>query len=245
MTENEKQSGEHDEAVELIDIEEFSKINPEKSPPKAKKYRIRVDKKHFEVTTPSMTGRQILELAGKTPPERWMLNQKFRHGEIKPIGLDDIVDFTAPGIERFTTLPKDQTEGFRASRRHFVLPEEDVAALQAGGFKWETIQSGGTWLIVHDFDLPNCFTAKSTSVAISIPSGYPTAALDMAYFHPAITRKDGRHMPNTECSANIDGVSWQRWSRHYTSDNPWRPGEYNTVNHLHLIRTWLDREAAR
>jgi hypothetical protein len=229
---------------ELIDIEEFSKTHEGKRP-RAKKYRIRVDKSYFEVATPKMTGRQILELAGKTPPERWMLNQKFRHGEIKPISLDDVVDFTAPGVERFTTLPKDQTEGLTATRKQFALPEEDAVALDVGRFNWETVQSGGTWLLVHNFELPDCFTAGSTSVAISIPSGYPVSPLDMAYFNPPIQRRDTRPIPNTESSVTIDGINWQRWSRHYTSQNPWKAGEYNTVTHLHLVRTWLDREAAR
>src|SRR6266403_1327866 len=175
-------------------------------------------------------------------------NEKLRLGQIKPIGLDDIVDFTAPGVERFTTLPKDQTEGkdhaegLTPHRRHFALPEEDVQALNVGGFDWETIKSGGTWLIVHSFRLPPCFTEEWTSVAISIPSGYPVAALDMAYFNPPVARRDGRPIPNTESFATIDGVNWQRWSRHYTAENPWKPGEYNTVNHLHLVENWLHRE---
>jgi hypothetical protein len=252
MNPNEKQKSEiqgrpdHGDqaAQELIDIEEFSKQNSGKRP-KAKKYRIRVDKVHIVVDTASLLGRKILELAGKTPPDRWMLTQVFRHGEFRPIGLDDSVDVTAPGVERFTTLPKDQTEGFAPPRRQFSLPEEDTTALQAGGYDWETISSGGTWLIIRDFKLPECFTPSQTSVAISIPSGYPTAPLDMAYFHPAVRRVDGRHIQNTEAAIQIEGVSWQRWSRHYTGENPWRPGEYNTVTHLHLVQSWLDREAAK
>jgi Prokaryotic E2 family E/Multiubiquitin len=232
------------ELIEIIDIEEFSKGGGPDRPPKAKKYRIRIDKQKYEVESPTLSGRQILELAGKIPPERWMLNQKFRHGEFKPVGLDDIVDLTAPGVERFTTLPKDQTEGF-APRRQFALPEEDVGALNSARLQWETIVSGGNWLIIRALELPCCFVESETSVAISIPSGYPTSPLDMAYFNPPIQRKDGRPIANTQASQMIDGVNWQRWSRHYTSANPWKPGEYNTVTHLHLIRTWLDREASK
>ena len=229
---------------ELIDIEEFSKEHPDK-PPKAKRYRIRVDKIHITVEVPSLPGRKILELAGKTPPDRWMLTQIFRHGKFKPIGLDDVVDFTEPGVERFTTLPKDQTEGFAPPRKQFAIPEEDATALDDGGYDWEAVNSGGTWLIVRGFKLPACFTPAEASVAISIPSGYPTSPLDMAFFNPPIRRTDGRPIANTEASASIEGVNWQRWSRHYTADNPWKPGEYNTVTHLHLVQSWLDREAAK
>ncbi len=94
---------------EVIDLEEYARSG--RKPPKSKKYRIRIDKTKYEVSVPSMTGRQILTLAGKTPVEQYMLSQKLHGGQVKPIGYDEVVDFTAPGVERFMTLAKDQTEG--------------------------------------------------------------------------------------------------------------------------------------
>lgn len=238
-------SQQHEAEVDVLDIEEFAKTTGGKAP-KAKLYRIRVDKVKYETTNSQPTGREILELAGKIPVEQWMLNEKTRGGGFEPIGLDEKVDLTAPGVERFTTLPKDQTEGRPSLRREFALPEEDVEALNAAGLQWEAIkQQNGTWLIIHSFTLPACFVGDETSVAISIPSGYPTAPLDMAYFHPAIVRVDGSPIPNTEASVQVDGKNWQRWSRHYTTENPWKPGEYNTATHLHLVRHWIDKEAGK
>ena len=108
--------------VEELDLEEFSKMHGGK-PPKAKRYIIRIDREKYTVNVPNMTGRQILGLAKKLPPENWLLNQKLKGGRVVAIGLNDVVDFTAPGVERFITLPKDQTEGFDGSRRQFQLPE--------------------------------------------------------------------------------------------------------------------------
>jgi hypothetical protein len=191
-----------------------------------------------------MKGREILELAGKTPPDRWMLNQKIK-GQIKAVGLDDEVDFREPGVERFMTLPKDQTEGRSAARRQFALPEEDLAALDADGRQWETIRDGNSmWLLVHGFPLPSGFMIEEASVAVGIPSGYPSAQLDMVFFHPAIQRIDGKKIPATEATQTVDGRPWQRWSRHYTSANPWKAGEYNVATHLQLARHWLERAAA-
>jgi len=75
------------------------------------RYRIKVDKEPHISPVSFMTGRQILELAGKCEPEKWKLRQKFGSGELKKIGLDEKVDFTTPGVEKFLTLPCDQTEG--------------------------------------------------------------------------------------------------------------------------------------
>jgi len=97
------------ENTEIIDLEEFSKDN--RKPPKHKRYRIKVDRDKYVVNKESMTGREILELAGKIPPSQYQLRQKFRGGSVKKIGLDEVVDFTEPGVEKFITIPLDQTEG--------------------------------------------------------------------------------------------------------------------------------------
>jgi hypothetical protein len=97
---------------EAIEIEEHTKkSNGKEKPPKAKKYIIRVDKTKFTVEVTEMTGREILTLAGKTPVDQYKLTQKMHGGAAKTIGLDDKVDFTEPGVERFMTLKLDQTEG--------------------------------------------------------------------------------------------------------------------------------------
>ena len=231
--------------VEELDLEEFSKMHGGK-PPKAKRYIIRIDREKYTVNVPKMTGRQILELAKKLPPENWLLNQKLKGGRVVAIGLNDLVDFTAAGVERFITLPKDQTEGFDGPRRQFHLPEADAAGLDDAGFNWETVSvSNNGWLLVHGHRVPSGYNIEATSVAVQIPGGYPTAALDMVFFHPPLSRKDGRGIPNTESTASIDGKNWQRWSRHYTSSNPWIPGEYNVLTHLALVNHWLEREFQR
>ena len=93
---------------ELVDLEEYATAG--KKPPKAKSYRIRIDKTQYVVHVSSMTGRQLLELAQKLPVEQYEIRQRV-HGQLLLIALDDSVDFTQPGIERFVTLPLDPTEG--------------------------------------------------------------------------------------------------------------------------------------
>lgn len=95
-------------AHEIIDVEEYAKAG--RPVPDNCRYRIRVDRQHFVVDEPCLTGREILKLADKTPAE-FMLSQKFHGGEVKKIEPDEKVDLTGPGVERFMTLPLDPTEG--------------------------------------------------------------------------------------------------------------------------------------
>lgn len=50
-----------------------------------------------------VTGRQILEKAGKKPVECFALYQKLKGCDFEKIGLDEIVDLSNPGIEKFVT----------------------------------------------------------------------------------------------------------------------------------------------
>lgn len=94
---------------DIVDIEQCAREN--RRPPKCSRYRIRIDREHFVVLEPSLTGRELLTLAGKSPPERYKIFQKLRGGQLDPIELEEKADFTRPGVERFVTLPLDQTEG--------------------------------------------------------------------------------------------------------------------------------------
>jgi hypothetical protein len=94
---------------DFVDLEEYALQG--KIPPKNAKYQIRIDKKKYQVSVQFMTGKQILELAGKLPPENFQLRQRLKGGSVKKIGLQEKVDFAEPGIEKFMTIPIDQTEG--------------------------------------------------------------------------------------------------------------------------------------
>lgn len=210
--------------------------------PHAGGYIIKVDKQRIVVRESSLTAREILKRVGKNAVE-WLLNQKIGK-QFVPLAPDDIVDFTKCGIERFTTLPNEQSEGRPAPRRQFTLPEADTEALDASGLVWETIKDGGNcWVIVHGLQLPPELTQQGTSVAIQIPASYPDAALDMAHFYPHVKRVDGSAIAATGSGLQIEGTPWQQWSRHYTAANPWVSGEFNVFTHFLLCQSWLQREA--
>lgn len=93
---------------EVIDIEVF--VRERKTVPLARAYRIRIDKPYYVVEVPEMTGLQILELAGKKPPTDYVLRQ-ILHGQPVKVELDAVVDFRAPGVEKFKTMLKTAQDG--------------------------------------------------------------------------------------------------------------------------------------
>ena len=94
---------------EIIDLEEYARKGD--PPPHARRYQIRVDKNKYIVDVPEMTGREILEKAGKVPPENYVLRQVLRGGALEKVELHQVVDFRRPGIEKFKTMLKTAQDG--------------------------------------------------------------------------------------------------------------------------------------
>ncbi len=131
-------------------------------------------------------------------------------------------------------------------RRQFRLPTADEAFLNSLGLQWEAISEAGvSWVIVRNYLLPPGFRHAVTDMAIRIISGYPDAALDMAYFYPWLEMPSGRAISRTEGRQALDGRKWQQWSRHRTGVNPWVPGEDNLQTHYEYVQSWLAAEPGR
>lgn len=228
--------------IEEIDVEECLKRGEQV--PKANRYVIRVDKQKITIHKGQLSGTEILALVQKSP-QNYKLYQHKRAHQPSLVGPDKIVDLTHHGIERFTTMPKDTTEGRDAIpglSRQFQLPAADEAYLVSMGLSWETVhESGSAWLIISGWKLPEGYSAKVASLALLIPPSYSDTQIDMAYFYPAISRSDGKPIGALSVQALL-GQAWQRWSRHRTAANPWRPAEDDFASHLSLVDEWLLRE---
>jgi hypothetical protein len=127
-------------------------------------------------------------------------------------------------------------------RRQFELPEEDIEHLNARELPWETVNEGEQlWLLLHNFPIPPGYNHLNATVALSIPAQYAIDQLDMVWFYPELMRTDG-HFIGALSHQLIDSCNFQRWSRHRTSEFPWRPGVDSIATHLSLVEEWLKRE---
>jgi hypothetical protein len=230
------------EVIEIVELEEHAKRHGTHAP-HAKHYAFRVDKTRVVVDTPTITGAEILAKVGKTPDKFKLYQHKRGHQPIL-VGPEHVVNLREPGVERFTTMPKDTTEGLEAPclRIDFRLPAADEEYLNGLGLSWETIRDGqNQWLIIHAWKLPNGYNVGMVDLALMIPSNYSDSQIDMVYFKPALARSDGRGINNLS-QIVIAGQTWQQWSRHRTAQNPWRAGIDDVASHLGLVDEWLRRE---
>ena len=128
-------------------------------------------------------------------------------------------------------------------RRDFELLPEDQQFLEDYGLPWETIMDGSQWILIHGFPSQHeGYVQPTVTVAIRLESGYPLTALDMVYVLPALARKDGQPIGATDATQMIAGQIYQRWSRHRTEHNPWKPGQDGVGSHIFLIEDWFARE---
>lgn len=229
---------------EEVDIEELVKLG--KPVPRAKRYRIRIDRERFVVTTQFVTKAELLKLVGKAA-DKWRIHQKLRGGQMDEVTDGEKVDLRERGVERFVTMELSQTDGEMAvleappTRRAFSLPEEDVEFLNSLGLVWETvIHANVRWLLIHDYPIPTGFNVSEATLAIKIEGGYPPAKLDMAYFLPGLSKDSGTTIPNLTTAA-IDEQQYQQWSRHYE----WREGIDDLAVHYRRIEQWLLDELKR
>jgi hypothetical protein len=127
-------------------------------------------------------------------------------------------------------------------RRAFDLPAADREYLDSRGQPWEAILEGQVrWLLAEGFDLPAGYNHTSASVALLLQPSYPDVQIDMAYFFPALARRDGRVI-KALTNRPIDGKTWQQWSRHRVEPDAWRPGIDNVEIHLRYVTAFLETE---
>ncbi len=126
--------------------------------------------------------------------------------------------------------------------RDFQIPQQDQDNLNALGYSWDTKIDGGVKLVViHNFPIPDAYNVQQADVALLIESCYPDVQIDMAFFNPSLSRRDGKPI-NSLTPRVMMGTAWQQWSRHRTPQNPWRPGIDDVLTHFELVQYWLEKE---
>lgn len=77
----------------------------------ASRFRVRIDDETYRLEDGKVTGRQLLALTGQRPIEERLIFLKLASGKLEEIRLDELVDLTRRGVERFMSF--DSAVSFR------------------------------------------------------------------------------------------------------------------------------------
>jgi hypothetical protein len=121
-----------------------------------------------------------------------------------------------------------------------LVPEVDRDFLEEKGYKFNVKRVGAdTHIVIKAFPFPATYTPQAADLLLILPAGYPNANLDMFRTIPDVKLVSGAWPANANNREVHDGVSWQRWSRHFTS--AWRQGVDNLRSFIASIKHELDK----
>jgi hypothetical protein len=198
----------------------------------------------IESRSPTIVAKDAIQKAGFDPQAPWIIVLKIAGEARKEIDINTVIDLKHPGIEKLRLTPRQINNGEAVTPRRFdfALLPLDEAHLDRLGLFWETvIDAGRRWLILRAYPLPPGYNHAAANIAIEVPVSYPGAQLDMFYCGPHLALVSGGVIPQTQVAENIQGVSFQRWSRH----RQWDSARDTLATHLALVDESLRREVER
>ena len=204
-------------------------------------WKLNVQGVMIESRSPKIVVRDAIKLAGFDPDASWIIVLKITGEPKKQVDLNTVIDLTHKGIEKLRLTPRQINNGEAGApgRADFALLDKDVVHLNRLGLRWEAVLDGvRRWLIIRELPLPSGYNQSFVDVAIEVPSSYPAAQLDMFYCFPHLQLAGGGSIPQTQCNETIQGLSYQRWSRH----RDWDSARDSVATHLALVEESLRRE---
>lgn len=208
-------------------------------------WKLQVQGVVLTLTTPMISVKSALEQAGFDPNVGWILILKPKGKAKLQVALDYEIDLRPPGIEKLRLMPAEINNGEAEGvpRWSFHLLDKDETYLNERGLHWETLQEGGRrWLILRHFMLPAGYNHSVVDIAIDVPVHYPQAEIDMFHCLPHLSLKAGGVIDETTGRTQIEGQTFQQWSRHLNGQTRWNPATDSVMTHLTVIDAALAKE---
>jgi len=181
-----------------------------------------INKKKYELDNPVQTGASLKHLAGIPLNDVLFLQQPHEDQVIpndKKVTLKD-------GDHLHSQPPADY--GLRSS----ILSE---AGLEPARTTQHEQPDGWCFLVISDYELPAGFDPGRVELLVKLPPGFPDAAPDMFWVHPAV-RTPGGTIPRATSSERLLGKDWQRFSWHL-SPGAWKPGGSDLRDFLRCVHS--------
>ena len=214
-----------------------------KGPP-PKDYKLNVQGVVIDWPASTISVREAIKEAGFDAEKEWLIFLKVQGHPKEQVTLDRVIDLTLPGLEKLRLTPKDVTNGEAPVEfDSFDLLDADEAFLDGLSLEWETVvELQRRWLLVHAIPVPAGYIAATTTIALEVPTNYPSAQIDMFYCYPALELSSGRAIDRTQVRATIKGDEFHGWSRHRGGESTWDPAKDNVSTQFALVDDCIGRE---
>ena len=179
-----------------------------------------INKKKFDLEQPVQTGATLKHLAGIPLGDVLFLQ---RSGEDEVIANEAKVTLK-DGDHLHSQPPADY--GFQPT----LLSE---AGLSPTGAVLHAEPGGWSFLVMSDYALPAGFEPSRVQLLVKLPPGFPDAAPDMFWVHPAIRTSNGS-LPRATSNERLLGKDWQRFSWHLAA-GAWKPGVSDLRDFLRCV----------
>lgn len=93
------------------------------------KFDFKVNGKEYSSNEGTISGGQILEIAGFLPVDDFNLFKKIEHGDFEPVQEQEIVNLKAKGIEMFKVKPKRELK-FEVDDERYTTTEIELTPVQ-------------------------------------------------------------------------------------------------------------------
>ncbi len=179
-----------------------------------------INKKKYEIDNPVQTGANLKNLAG-IPLSDVLFLQRPGEDEVIP---NDTKITLKNGDHLHSQPPADYGLGAVLLAEAGIAPECAVLHPEADGWQF---------LVISDFELPSGFEPNRVELLVKLPPGFPDAAPDMFWLHPAV-RTAAENVPRSTSNERLLGKNWQRFSWHLAA-GAWKPGVSELRDFLRCI----------
>ena len=178
-----------------------------------------IDRKKFELTEATQTGRALKDLAGIPANDVLFLDQPG----------DDLViaNETAITVHNGAHLHSQPAADYGDEQRYSTVEEYP----QPDGWRF---------VVYRGFRIPAEYRPDRVDVLIKLPPTFPEAAPDMFWVSPAVTIAATGASPRGTGSVNLLNQSWQQFSWHL-KQGAWRPGVSDIRDFLRCIQGRFER----
>ena len=133
--------------------------------PRGKAFRVRINDEHFIIRDAVPTGRQLLDAAGKSPTENYLIYLILPNRELEGLRLDETVDLWKKGIERFLVFEGDRAFFFVLDGRRLEWGAPAITVLELKRLAGFDPATHGVWL--ERTDEPDLLIADDASADLA------------------------------------------------------------------------------